>query len=87
MAKLIKANGDIIEIEPKDKNSFTLKEMQDYVGGWIEVIYLSSGEMMVLNEHGKINDLPINQKATEIYGSREDYIAGNVMIINRNQIK
>lgn len=86
MAQLIRANGDIKEIEPADRNSFTLKEMQEYVGGWIEVIYLASGEIMVLNEEGKLIELPINEKATELYGSY-DVIVGDVMVITKNQIK
>ena len=86
MAKLIRANGEVVEIEPKDKDSFTLDEMQRYVNGWIEVVYLASGDVMVVNEEGKLNELPINEKATELYGSI-DTIVGDVMIINRNQIK
>lgn len=86
MAKLIRANGEVVEIEPKDKDSFTLDEMQGYVNGWIEVVYLASGDVMVVNEEGKLNGLPINEKATELYGSI-DTIVGDVMIINRNQIK
>jgi len=86
MAKLIRANGEVVEIEPKDKDSFTLDEMQGYVNGWIEVVYLASGDVMVVNEEGKLDGLPINEKATELYGSI-DTIVGDVMIINRNQIK
>ena len=86
MAKLIRANGEIIEIEPTDRNSFTLKEMNEYVGGWIEVIYLASDKVMVLNEEGKLIGLPTNETATDIYGNY-DTIVGDVMIIDRNQIK
>lgn len=87
MAKLIRANGEVVEIEPKDKDSFTLDEMQGYVNGWIEVVYLASGDVMVVNEEGKLNGLPINEIATAVYGNIHDTIVGDVMIINRNQIK
>lgn len=48
---LIKADGDTRKVHPKDNNSFSLEELQSYVGGYIEFIYL--GDMiMVIDEEG-----------------------------------
>ena len=42
---------------------------------------------MVINEEGKINDLPLNEKATELYiYSESDFILGDVLICNENEI-
>jgi hypothetical protein len=67
----------------------TLKEMQEFVGGYIEVIYLNKKSMMVIDEEGKIKDKPINYEATEIAHGNEaifntDYISGDAMVLSGN---
>ena len=71
----------IDDVEP------TLKEMQEFVGGYIEVIYLNKKSMMVIDEEGKIKDKPINYEATEIAHDNEaifntDYISGDAMVLS-----
>jgi hypothetical protein len=89
MAKIIKANGEVIEnVQPKKGKHFELKELQEIVGGYIENVWLVGGnDIMVINEEGKLNDLPYNELATKTANLRNDYIVGDVIIINRNQIK
>ena len=87
MAALIKTNGEEINVFPKNKTDFKLDELQNYVGGLIEIVKAKQGRTMVINEEGKINDLPINQKASELYQYNEfDFIAGDVLICNENEI-
>ena len=38
MVRLLRANGMVEEISPKNGNKFELKELQDYVGGYIELV-------------------------------------------------
>ena len=45
----------------------SLEEMQAFVGGRIELVYLSNGDHLVINEEGLLDGLPINQKATNIW--------------------
>lgn len=89
MATIIKANGLMQYVEPKNGSNFQLEELQEIVGGYIEVIYLNGngGRLMVCNEEGKLNRLPYNEKATELYGHRRDYIVGDVLVCDNNQIK
>lgn len=67
------------------------KTLQTAVGGHIEVLTLSNGRTMVLNEEGKINNLPWNDKATamtrDIGLAEDDYIAGNVVICEPGELK
>lgn len=49
-----------------------LYEMQEIVGGYLEVIGIFGGIFCVLNEEGKLKGLPINF----IFGG--DFIVGNV---------
>lgn len=63
-----------------------LKFMQTTVGGYIEFVYLASDPLtvMVVNEEGKILDLPINAIATALFQSRVqtfDIIKGPALVI------
>lgn len=40
MARIIKTNGEIIPVEPKNGTDFQLEEMQEIVGGYIQLFYL-----------------------------------------------
>lgn len=83
MAILIKANGEVSEVNPAE-GQFTLEEMHKYVGGYIEIRYphqLMQGRKklngvpceigpkthMVVNESGKPLRLPLNHIATALY--------------------
>ena len=45
----------------------SLEEMQAFVGGRIELVYLSNGDHLVINEEGLLDNLPINTKASRIW--------------------
>lgn len=90
MAKIYKTNGEIIETEPKNGIDFSLEELQGVVGGYVEIVYLSKELIMVLNEEGKISELPFNELATELYQdsiSIHDYIVGDVLVCDKKQVK
>lgn len=63
MPTLYKSNGEIIPI--KRKHPFTLAELQEYVGGYIELIPIGEN-YLVVNEEGRLLDLPVNENATRI---------------------
>lgn len=91
MAKLIKIDGTIQEIKPKNGKSFSLEEMQDFVGGLVQIFALPSGKEFIVNEEGKINDLPENEMATKIWKeeypikkypmNNDELIVGDVLLI------
>lgn len=91
MATIYKENGEIIEnVEPKNGTDFELKELQDIVDGYIEVITLQDGRLLVANEDGAINGkCQINLNATTLWlQSKGDCpIFGNVLVCSPNQIK
>lgn len=91
MAKLYKTNGEIVEVEPENGSDFSLEELQLFVDGYIEVAYLDNEKVIVINEEGKIKNLPFNENATAEYNRamkcRADYIAGDALICGHNQIK
>lgn len=83
MAQIIKTTGEIIETEPSNGTDFSLTELQAVVGGFIEVVHLPDGRLMVVNEEGKLNGLPINPKASELY---PDIIVGDVLVCEHYEI-
>ena len=82
MAEIIKANGTIIEdVRPAKGTRFKLEQMQAIVGGYIEYVQCKDGKhVLVINEEGKIEGLPYNEKATELAELMVgDYIVGDAL--------
>lgn len=90
MARLYKTNGEVIEVSPKNNRDFTLEELQSFVEGDIEIINLTAEKILIVNEEGKINKLPFNELATELwkkYYGRTDYIVGNALLCNSDEVR
>ena len=64
-----KANTDVSEFKIIDdeKNTPTLKEAQDFVGGMVECITWPNGDLLIVNEEGKLMQLPLNPEATVLW--------------------
>lgn len=91
MGKIIKTSGEIIDFNPANGKEFTLEEMQGVVGGYIELTLTADEKnYMVINEEGKLNSLPLNPKATEIFNgntnSLRDIIVGDVLLASPSEI-
>lgn len=88
-AKIYKSNGEEVSVTPANGKTFTLKELQDIVHGYIEIITLSNPLIMVVNEEGIIEELPMNVKASQIAASyhRGSFIVGDVLVCNASMVK
>ena len=87
---LIFPNGDTKEVNPKNGTDFSLEELQGYVGGHIEIVRLGRGEIMVVNEEGKLQNLPCNELATTFFRfmrESNDHLVGNVLVCHTTQVK
>ena len=81
---------ETVEVKPKSGKTFSLSELQGFVEGYIEIIDLRNGKIMVVNEEGKLKDLPFNHAATKIYAetySNRDVIVGNALVCKSTEIK
>ena len=92
MALLIKSNGTTKEIEPRNGVYFSLVELQKYVDGYIEPIFLNNGQLLVVNEEGGLYDYPQNEKATQIAIEHHalfegDHIAGDVVFCDEAEVQ
>jgi Domain of unknown function (DUF3846) len=83
MATLITAAGARRTITPANGRTFQLQELQQLVGGYIEVLRAPEEHWCFLNEEGKLKALPYNAEATALlarYMARDDYLVGDVVI-------
>jgi hypothetical protein len=87
MARLFLTDGTTRDVTPANGHEFTLRELQDYVDGYIEVVRLPRDRYLVCDEDGKNKDKPLNMNATlqayvQITASirPDDVLVGDVLI-------
>ncbi len=68
MGAIYYPDGRTEERAPRNGHDWQLDELHDIVGGWLEMIPLhdGSGRILVLNEDGKGQGLPVNQRASDL---------------------
>ncbi len=87
MAEIIKADGTKTEFVPKNRKYFQLSELQNVVGGYIEIVPATDGRIMIVNEEGKLKGLPYNHIASNLHGVWNDPIVGDVLVCARSEIR
>lgn len=90
MATLLKADGSQKTIQPKNGNDFSLEELQGYVDGYIDIINLWNGEILVINDNGK-GVYPTNETATKLAKEHHrlfpgDWIDGDVVLCKDGEV-
>lgn len=91
-ATIIYPDGREEKVSPVNGNDFSLEEVQKIVGGLIQVIGLSDGNILIGNDEGKLIGLPDNPKATEIAHKHKalfphDYMVGNIIMCSSDMLK
>ena len=94
-----KTNTEVSEFKIIDdeKNTPTLKEAQDFVGGMVECITWPNGDLLIVNEEGKLMGLPLNPEATLLWRmtfdndnyvtGRKDFVVGPAIYIKKHALK
>lgn len=70
-------------LTPADGKKFSLEELQAVVGGYIEIVTLPDGALLICHEDGRLRQLPVNKPASLLVGQP---ILGNVAVINAKQL-
>lgn len=89
---IITPKGEIKSYEPANGKTFTLKELQQAVEGYIEV-YPSTDrkQLFVMNEEGFLKGLPLNVLASEIFNAStahtEAGLVGSVLLIDASTME
>ena len=80
-----------------EKKTPTLKEAQDFVGGMVECITWPNGDLLIVNEEGKLKGLPLNPEASLLWKmtfdndnyvtGRKDFVVGPAIYIKKHALK
>ena len=79
------------------KDEPDLKAAQEFVGGYVEGIPFPNGDYLIVNEEGKLRNLPLNEEATKLWKDtfdndnyitgRNDFVVGNAILIKKDALK
>ena len=95
----LKANtaADQFKIIEDQKDEPNLKQAQDFVGGMVQGIQFPNGDYMIMNEEGKLLNLPLNPEATALWRSTftkdkylfgyDDWVSGPAILIKKKALK
>ena len=88
---------DRFKIIKRKKDEPTLEEAQKFVGGYVEGITFPNGDYLIINEEGKLMDLPLNPEATALWREtfdndnyitgRKDFVVGPAILIKKGALK
>ena len=90
MPIIIKHDKLPVEMLPENGEHFELKEMQDIVDGYIEILYIHKETAVICNEEGMLLDLPINKAATLILRGTPyegQVLFGNIILTTRKFVR
>ena len=79
------------------KDEPDLETAQKFVGGYVEGITFPNGDYLIINEEGKLMDLPLNPEATALWREtfdndnyitgRKDFVVGPAILIKKGALK
>lgn len=92
MAKVITVDQKVTEVEPENGTDFTYEELCKHTKSeMVQMVVLQDGRYMWMDENGKLEGKVSNSLATtllkEAGGIPWDYVAGDVLICERDQVK
>ena len=94
-----KVNTDAVEFKIIDdvKDEPTLESAQEFVGGYVEGIPFPNGDYLIVNEEGKLMQLPLNPEATTLWRTtvtkdkylfgHDDWVSGPAILIKKKALK
>ena len=79
------------------KDEPDLAAAQKFVGGWVQGISFPNGDYLIMNEEGKIYNLPLNKEATKLWRAtftkdkyiwgHDDFVVGPAILIKKQALK
>ena len=92
-AEKIKANttAEEFKIITDKKDEPDYKAVSKFVGGMVEAVTFPNGDLLLLNEEGKLMGLPLNEEASKLWSEtfdndnyitgRNDFVVGPAILI------
>ena len=99
MTKKVEINTKASEFKiiTDQKDEPNLKEAQKFGGGYDEGITFPNGDYLIINEEGKLMQLPLNPEATALWRAtfdndnfvtgRKDFVVGPAILIKKDALK
>ena len=99
MTKKVEINTKASEFKiiTDQKDEPNLKEAQKFVGGYVEGITFPNGDYLIINEEGKLMQLPLNPEATTLWRATftkdkyafgyDDFVVGPAILIKKDAQK
>ena len=91
-ATWFRADGSEKIVHPANGTHFTYEELRAFVGGMVEHVDMPDGSEFWLNEEGKLDGLPKNEKATAIWkkaypieqypDNNDELVVGDVLFLD-----
>ena len=96
MTKEINTKASEFKIIEDKKDEPKYKEVSKFVGGMVECITFPNGDLLLINEEGKLINLPLNPEATALWRAtfdndnyitgRKDFVVGPAMLIKKQAL-
>ena len=97
MGKLkVNTTAEEFKIIENKKDEPQYKEVSKFVGGMVECITFPNGDLLLLNEEGKLMQLPLNPEATTLWRATftkdkhingyDDWVSGPAILIKKNAL-
>ena len=93
----INTKASEVKIITDSKDEPNLKEAQEFVGGMVEGITFPNGDYLIINEEGKLMQLPLNPEATTLWRATftkdkyafgyDDFVVGPAILIKKDAQK
>lgn len=90
MPVIITTDGKLTPYNLPDGEKSALESLQGIVGGYIQVLPLSDGQILVINEEGKLEGLEINLTATQLAKdvlAEDDFIVGDCILMKEDELE
>ena len=81
--------------DKKDEPKY--EEVSKFVGGMVECITFPNGDLLLINEEGKLINLPLNPEATALWRATftkdkylfgyDDFVVGPAILIKKDALK
>ena len=93
----INTKASEFKIIEDSKDEPDLKAAQEFVGGYVEGITFPNGDYLIINEEGKLRQLPLNPEATTLWRATftkdkylfgyDDFVVGPAILIKKQALK
>ena len=93
----INTDANEFKIITTSKDEPNYKKVSEFVGGMVECITFPNGDLLLINEEGKLINLPLNPEATALWRAtftkdkylfgHDDYVVGPAILIKAKALK